>query len=147
MSTYTDCISARERSKSAKLQKPMCIFFYGYFHFCRSWFFWYWCTGCKTLVTLIIQLWYQSCACRNIHSYFVFSSEVCRTSWSVKISPACSEVLYIFSRSHYDALQFELSFGRREPGSYEGGSDWLYYIGCVELQHYNIPEEGRPQLL
>lgn len=72
---------------------------------------------------------------------------------SVVISPACSEVRCIFGRerSHslYDALQFPLRFGKRrgEPGSYEGGGDWLYYIGCVELHHYNIPEGGGPQLL
>lgn len=28
-----------------------------------------------------------------------------------------------------------------EQGSYGGGGDRLYYLGCIELHHYSIPEQ------
>lgn len=50
--------------------------------------------------------------------------------------------------SHTDAPRFGCEFGRSNAGTRQlGGDDWLGYIGCMELDYCNIPEESGPQLL
>lgn len=64
-----------------------------------------------------------------------------------EISEVLMEFCIVTRSMMHCGLLSDLAEAVGEPGSYEGGGDWLRYIGCVKLHHYNIPEEGGPQLL
>lgn len=73
--------------------------------------------------------------------------DVARMLWSIVYFQWREKSQFSTHIMMHCGLLSDLAEAMGEPGSYEGGGDWLYYIGCVELHLYNIPEEGGPQLL